>query len=225
MQSMMQVNPIAFDGAFDRLPAFRFNGASRTRAAVVVRCHLRQNAVAQSERGVAKAGEMAALQQFRISHCAGANDFRASRADARDLLPLFQRQARDLFGDAAHHLASSVGRGPALPRPRQMAGDADQRGGGSGGRDHGAYACRPDARLHAHDLAIHKLVQPLQFALARRIMLEEFAGQTHRPERQTHRIAELALARKRELATAAAQIRPAERCGRPCVPRKECPGE
>jgi hypothetical protein len=68
---------------------------------------------------------MAALQQFRIGHRTGAKDFRATRTDPRDLLTLFEGQARDLFGDAPDHLTGNVGRGPALPGTREVAGDAN----------------------------------------------------------------------------------------------------
>jgi hypothetical protein len=47
---MMKIDAVMFDGALDRLPSFRFNRPARPCAAIVVRRHLGQDAVAQSER-------------------------------------------------------------------------------------------------------------------------------------------------------------------------------
>ncbi len=149
---------------------------------------------------------MAALQQFRIRDRAGTNNFGATRTDPWDFLALLQRQARNLFGNAANRLARGVGRRPAVPGARQMAGDADQCGGCAGGGDHGAHARRPDPILNARNFPRHKFREPLQFALARRIVGKEFAGQAHGSKRQAHRIPEMSVARKREFATAATEI-------------------
>src|SRR6266404_1302860 len=113
---------------------------------------------------------------------------------------------RNLFGNAAYHLAGRVSRRPALSGTRQVAGGADQCGCRAGGSDDCAHARGLDSILNARNLARHESLEPLQFALARRIMLEEFAGQAHGPERQTHRIPNLSLARKSELTTAATQV-------------------
>jgi hypothetical protein len=202
----MQIDAVMFDGAFDRLPAFRFNRPARS--ACCDRsprpsgpgCHRAVPAPSSESRGDGSAPAIPHTPR------AGTNDFRAAQTDPRDLLPLLQREARDLFGNAAHHLAGGVRRRPALPRTSQVAGDAHQGGGCAGGGNHGAHTRGLDPILNTGNLPRHKALEPLQFALARRIVLEEFSGQAHRPERQTHRIPEVAVARQRELATAAAQV-------------------
>src|SRR5208337_2251234 len=115
VQRVMQVDPVMIDGTLDRLPPLRFNRPPRSRAAIIVRRHLGEDAVAQSQRRVAKTGEVAALQQFGIHNCAGADNFSAARTDSGDLPPLLQRHARDLSGNTAYHFAGSVSRRPALP--------------------------------------------------------------------------------------------------------------
>ena len=122
---------------------------------------------------------MAALQQLRIGQRAGTDDFSAARTDPGHLHPLLQGQARDLVGNAAYHLACGVSRGPALPRALQVAGDAHQCGGCAGGGDYCAHPCRLDSILNARNLPRHKSLEPRQFALARRVVLKEFAGQAH----------------------------------------------
>src|ERR1700686_2330958 len=113
---------------------------------------------------------------------------------------------RNLFGNATYHLAGRVSRWPALFWAGHVAGGADQRGGCAGGSDHRADTCGLDSILNAGNLARHESLKPLQFALARRIVLEEFPGQAHGSERQANRIPDLSLARKCELATAAAEV-------------------
>ena len=66
------------------------------------RRHLRQQAVAQAQRRIAKALEMAAIQQFVIDDRAGDNDFRAPRTDAFNLPPFVHWQARQLLGESRH---------------------------------------------------------------------------------------------------------------------------
>src|ERR1035441_5526470 len=92
---------------------------------------------------------MAALQQLRICHCAGTNDFSAPWTDPGNLPPLLQGQLRNLFGDAAYHLACSVYRRPALSGALQVAGDTHQCSGCAGGGNDGAHTCGPDSILNA----------------------------------------------------------------------------
>src|SRR5260370_37146407 len=207
MQSMMQIDPVMFHGALDRLPPVRCNRAAGSRAAIVFRRHLGEDDIPQPEPRVTKTGEMAALQQFRVDHRTGTNDLSAVRSNPGDLASLLQCLARDLFDNAAYHLAGSVSRRPTFPGAGQVTGDAHQRGCGAGGGDHSVHTGRLDPILNARDLARHKSGEPLHFALARWIVLEEFAGQTHRPEWQAHSFPNLALPRKRELAAAAAQVK------------------
>src|SRR5260370_32215820 len=144
---------------------------------------------------------------MRITQRVGAIDLIAARTDRGDLLRLLQCLARNLFGNAAYHLAGRISRRPALFGTRQVARGADQCSCRAGSSDHCAHACRLDSILNARNLARHESREPLQFALARWIVLEEFTGQAHGPERQAHGIPNLSLPRKRELAAAAAQFK------------------
>src|SRR5208282_81139 len=69
-----------------------------------------------------------------------------------------------------------------------------------------AHPSGPDSILYPRNLPRRKSLEPLQFALARRVVLKKFAGQAHGSERQAHRIPDLSLPRKRELAASAAEV-------------------
>src|SRR6202040_3245960 len=92
---------------------------------------------------------------------------------------------------------------PVLP---QMAGGGGQRGGGSRGGNYILNPCRHDASRDAVYFAGDKALQPLEFALAWRIMPQEFIGESYRPQWQTHGVADLAASGYREFATATSQI-------------------
>ena len=64
-----------------RLPAFDFELPVSRRAIVLRRQHLRQNAVAQSQRRIPKARQAEALKQFSKHLRAGDDDLRPPRAD------------------------------------------------------------------------------------------------------------------------------------------------
>jgi creatinine amidohydrolase/Fe(II)-dependent formamide hydrolase-like protein len=99
------VDVIVIDCFQDRFPAFRFDLPAGARAAIVVGCHLREDAVAQAERRIAKTFEMQAVQQFLKNGRTGNNDLSSPRPDAFDLAPLLHRQASESFGDPAHFSA------------------------------------------------------------------------------------------------------------------------
>ena len=90
-------------------PARSPSARARTRggargARILLGQHLRQNAVAQAQRRVAKARQPEALQQLRIDLRAGHDDLRAARPDARHRLALRQRHLGELRGQLAHQL-------------------------------------------------------------------------------------------------------------------------
>src|ERR1035437_9501240 len=108
---------------------------------------------------------MAALQQLRVCHCAGTNDFSAPWTDPGNLPPLLQGQLRNLLGDAAYHLACSVSRRPALSGALEVAGATPAGGGWAGGGRAGPQACCLVSFLIARTPGSHKFLEPLQFAL------------------------------------------------------------
>src|ERR1700693_792023 len=127
---MFQVDAVMVHRALDRDPSLRFNGPPRSCAAIIFGSHLRQDAIAKSERRIAKAGKMKSLQQFRIDHGTGTNDLGTPRPDTWHLDSLLDGQARKLIRNTANHLASRITGRAALPRPRQMIGDGGQGSGG-----------------------------------------------------------------------------------------------
>ena len=167
--------------------------------------HLRQQPVAQAQRGITKTLEMAAIEQFVVNDRPGDNDFRPPRTDAFNLLPFVHRQARQLLGDS-RHLRAGDDRALAAAVFSQMAGRGRQRRGGSRRGNHILYLRRHHARRDAVHFARHEPLQPFEFTLARRIVAEEFVGQTDRAQRQAHHVANVSAPGNRQLAASAAQI-------------------
>src|ERR1700720_3131657 len=148
---------------------------------------------------------MAALEKFVVDHSPADDNFCAPQTDAFDLPPFLHRQACQPLGDSSHLRAGDdcALAAPVLP---QMAGGGGQRGGGSRGGNYILNPCRHDASRDAVYFAGDKALQPLEFALAWRIMPQEFIGESYRPQWQTHGVADLAASGYREFATATSQI-------------------
>ncbi len=81
LQRVIHVHAVVGDGGADRVPALRFDVLSGAGAAIVFRSHLRQQSVAQSQRRIAEAGQLAAFQKFGVDHRARRQRF--PRAAAR----------------------------------------------------------------------------------------------------------------------------------------------
>ncbi len=158
---MVHFDAVMFNRALDRLPPLRFDGAARARAAIVLCGHLGQDAVAQTERGIPKPGEMAALEQFGINHCAGVDDFGAPGADAGDLHSLLEGQAGDELDDPAHAFSRHFGSGLFLSRTGEMGGDARQRGRCTRSGDHCSDAGSADSVLNARHFSRDQPTQAL----------------------------------------------------------------
>jgi len=205
IEGMLHIHVVMGDGPSNRLPAFRFNLFAGARAAVVFGGHLRQQSVAQAESRVAKALETAAIEQFVIDDGAGDDDFRAPRTDAFNLAALVQRQAGQLLGEPRHLRAGDDG-ALAASVFSQTAGCDGQGGGGSRRCNHILYSGRHHARGDAVHFAGDESLQPLEFALARRIVAQEFIGETNRSQRQTHGVANVPAPGDREFAASASQV-------------------
>src|ERR1700704_4225316 len=120
MQCVIDVNPVMLHRSLDRVPSFQFDGSARSRTAIVFGGHLFEDAVPQSERRIAKAREMEALQQFRIDQGTRTNNFSASRTDPRHFDALLQSLAGNQLGDASCHLARDVTGRAALAGTSKM---------------------------------------------------------------------------------------------------------
>ena len=92
-------------------PALTFDLLVDFRAQIDLAQHLREHAVAQAQRRVAKAAEVEALQQAGVDLRAADDDLRATRADAGHRFALGVGHLDQLVGKAA-----DVGRG-CIPRP------------------------------------------------------------------------------------------------------------
>src|SRR3974390_1586153 len=87
IHGMLAVDAIVVDRFHNRFPSFRFDLPTGARGAVVISRHLRENAIAQAERGIAKTAKVEAVKQFVIDRGARNNDFGAAWSDALNLAP------------------------------------------------------------------------------------------------------------------------------------------
>src|ERR1700750_1235320 len=94
IHGVLAVDVIAIDSFKNRFPSLRLDLLSRTGAAIVIRSHLRQNAVAEAQRGIAEPFEAKAIEEFAIHHCSGYDDFGTPRTNSFNLPPLGDREAR-----------------------------------------------------------------------------------------------------------------------------------
>lgn len=114
---------------------------------------------------------------------------------------------RNLFGQSPYHLSRRIRRNAILLRPCHAVCRAHERRRRARRGDHASDVRRSDSILNARDLARHKLLQSFQFVLARWIVLQKFARESHRPQRQAHRIQEVSASRQRHFATATAKVK------------------
>ncbi len=135
----------------------------------------------------------------------GDDDFRPPQTDAFNLSPFVDGQARQLLGDS-RHLRAGDDRALAASVLPKMAGGGGKRRGGSGRGNHILDFGGDHARCDAVDFAGDEALQPFEFALARRIVAEEFIGETDRAQRQTHGVANVTTAGNRQFAASASQI-------------------
>ena len=115
---MFAVHAIVRHRIHNRFPSFRFNLPARTGSPIVVRRHLRQDPIAQSQGRVAKSFQVQALQQFVVDRSAGHDDFRASWTDAFNFPPLRYGQPRNALGHSGH-----VGAGDDVSLPALVAAE------------------------------------------------------------------------------------------------------
>ncbi len=193
------------DGGADRVPALRFDVLSRTGAAIVLGGHLGQQSVPQAQRGIAEARQLAAFQKFGVDHRACDNDFRAPGPDAGKLLALRPWAAAPASWQCAAsgcakppwraRLSSYTSRGRPWPGRQRCPKSRSRLSAGTwqSGRKSARF---PSPRIPA-DAATR---------FARRIVRQEFIGQAHRAQRQTHRVANVALAGNGQLAASASQV-------------------
>ncbi len=202
---MVDIHAVMRDGGADRVPAFRFDVLSRTGAAIVLRGHLGQQSVAQSQRGIAEARQLAAFQKFGVNHRACDHDLRAPGSDAGKLLALRHGQARQHLGNAPHLGARNRGGARAFGLV-QAAADRGQGGCRARGRDHDSWPGPGNPVRNPPNFPLHKSPQTPQLSFARRIMRQELIGQAHRAQRQAHGVANVALAGDGQLAASASQV-------------------
>src|SRR6202140_5713484 len=149
---------------------------------------------------------MKALQQFRVHHRSGANDLGAARANPGHLRSLLQSLMSDLFYDAANHLTRGVSRGAARSWPRQVFGRARQSRRRARGSNNSSHTSGFNPILYARNFSRHKSLEPFQFALAWRIVLQKFSSEPHRSKRQADRMQKFSRARKSKLTTPTAKV-------------------
>ena len=93
--------------------------------------------------------------------------------------------------------------GPILA---QMAGGGRQGSGGSRCGDHILNFRRHHSGGDAVHFAGDESLQPFQLTLARRIVAQEFVGETDRAERHTDKVANVTAGRNGQLAASAADV-------------------
>src|ERR1022692_2069353 len=77
-----QIGAIVFGRGKQGIVALRFHTLAHDRAAVVIGHHLRQQTIAQPQRQIAEAAQVAQLHEFGEHHGAGNDNFGAPRSDA-----------------------------------------------------------------------------------------------------------------------------------------------
>ena len=205
LQSVVHIHAVMGNGRPDRVPALRFDVFSGTGAAVVLGGQLRQQTVAQSQRRVAEARQLAAFEKLGVDHRSCHYDFGAPWSDAGKLLALCHRKARQHFCDGAH-LGARDRSGARTFRLVQAMTDCGQGSCGSRGRDHDSRPRPFDPVGDPPDFSFHESSQTPQFRFARRIVRQKLVGQTHRAQRQADGVADMAFAGNGQLTASPAQV-------------------
>src|SRR5579871_5692645 len=120
-------------------------------APIVFRRHLREQAIAQAEWGIAKPRKAETLDQFAIDECSREDDLRTSRSEARKAFALFERELCQSIGDSREGRARDGDRLTMLD-VFTSGGNASQCRGGARGRDG-----------HLHFLLAHSSMQAIHF--------------------------------------------------------------
>ena len=157
-----KIGAIMFGGGQQRVVPLRLHPLAHGGAGVVVGHHLRQQAVAQAQRQIAEAAQLAKLHQLGKNHGAGDDDFGAARADAGQRAPLRQI-ALAQFLPAATRRQPGHGVRLALVIAAHLGGvQAGQSRRRSRGRDRDLQLGVDDSLLDARDFALNDAAHLLQ---------------------------------------------------------------
>ena len=206
------------------LPALVLELAMRRGARVLLGQHLRQDAVAQPQRRIAKARQPEALQQLGEYLRSGHDNLRPPRPDARHRFALGQRHLGELAGQLAHCLCRGHSRRQGRAAlARRLPCCAVLRAGlrilpAAGSSASASAAAVPEVAITSGtlpgmnpamrppQLARNQLPHPRQVPPRRGIGLQKLLGQPHRAQRQADRLLDALVLGERDLAAAAAQV-------------------
>src|SRR3954447_1037688 len=99
---MLSINVVVLDGSEDGFPALGFDLPSGARRPVIVRSHLREDAIPKSQWRVAERLQPQAVEQFALHRAPRHNNCGAARTDAFDFSSLSNREAGQAFVDSTH---------------------------------------------------------------------------------------------------------------------------
>src|SRR3954447_26895704 len=106
---MVTFDMIVLHGSQDRIPTLGFNLAAGAGGAIVLRCHLCQQAVAQAERGVTESRQLAAFEKPSVDRSPRNYNFSPSWANSRELAAILERKLCQFFCHALY-LRTGCGR-------------------------------------------------------------------------------------------------------------------
>src|SRR5581483_1640856 len=212
---MVEVHVVVVHCGTDRVGTFRFELLARAGFPVVLRSHLSQESVPQSERGIAEAAELAAIEQFGENSGPGNDDFGAPRPHTGQFAALVNWKASQHLRDA-FHLRPRNGRRTRTFGFVNTVTDSGQRGGASRSSDYNFRPRANDAGCNPADFAFNEGAKLRHFRFSRRVMFEKFIGEADGAERQADGVPNVPLYRDGELATSAAKVDQQDRrCGDP----------